>query len=258
MARILHEGEWYDQLSTEALYESEYERILLANAEALFPAYVLVPFKMAVESESDKAKADFALVHRKYRDWWVVEAEMSHHSFENHVRPQVRTLSQAVYNDAVAQYLVDQDPRLDLGRMRSVIRGQQPRILVIVNSAVATWSGELRRYNAIVTVLEIFRSRYNDHLYRLNGEQPIDCPVVSSECNVELARFLRVLSPGILPVRHGEQMSIFFKDGLTEWCRLDLQDRVYLSNNKPVSLNPRATYELVERENHGFELLEKL
>ena len=258
MAKILHQGEWYDQLSTEALYESDYERILLANAEALFPSYTLVPFKMTVESEIDKAKADFALVHRKYKDWWVVEAEMSHHSFENHVRPQIQTLSQAVYDDAVASYLVAQEPTLDLARMRSVIRGQQPRVLVIVNAPIAMWALELRRYNAIVTVLEVFRSRHNSQVYRLNGEQPVDNTILSSKCQVELARFLRVLSPGILPVQHGEQMSVFFKDGITEWSRTDIKDRVYLLNTKPVSLNPKASYQLVERENNKFELLEKL
>lgn len=258
MAKILHQGEWYEQLSTEALYESDYERILVNNAEDLFPNYSLVPFKMTVESDINRAKADFALVHQKYNDWWVVEAEMSHHSFENHVRPQIETLSEAEYDETVARYLVTQGPHLDLDRMCSVIRGQQPRVMVIVNAPVPMWAQELRRYNAIVTILEVFRSRHNRHMYRLNGEQPVANAILRSECRVELSRFLRVLSPGILPIRHGEQLPVFFKDGMTEWSRTDLQDRVYLSNTKPVSLNPKASYELVERENNTFILVETL
>ena len=258
MAKILHDGEWYDQISTEALYEEEYERLLHTHSELLFPNYKLVYFKRTVESENGTAKADFALIDRKYRDWWVVEAELRHHPFEGHVRPQVEILSQAVYGEEVARYLVEKDPTLDLGRMFSMVRGQQPRVMVIVNSPAAAWAQELRRYDAIVTVLEVFRSRHNSHLYRLNGEYPLESSTVSSMCRVELARFLRVLSPGILPIRHNERMSIYFKDGITDWCRLDTTDRVYLYTSKPVSLNQKASYELVEHENSKFVLLEQL
>lgn len=73
MAKILHEGEWYEQLSTRALYEEDYERLLQQHAHVLFPNYTLVKFKMTVATETASAKADFALVHKTYKDWWVVE-----------------------------------------------------------------------------------------------------------------------------------------------------------------------------------------
>jgi hypothetical protein len=258
MAKILHQGEWYEQLSTQALYENDYERLIFENSKEIFPNHILVPFKMAVESEFGKSKADFALIHIKYKDWWVVEAEMSHHSFENHVRPQIHTLSQAVYDENVAQYLVKKNPCLDLNKMCSVIRGQQPRVMVVVNAPVKMWADELKRYNAIVTIFEVFRSRHNSYLYRLNGAHLTEDTILRSGCNVDISRFLRILCPGILPIKHGEQMPIYFKDGITEWSRLDLKDRVYLLNKKPVSLNPKAAYELIERESTGFELLEKI
>jgi hypothetical protein len=258
VAKILHNGDWYEQLATESLYEEEYERLILGNAAELFPNYRLVPFKMLVESEIGDAKADFALIHSKYREWWVVEAEMSHHSFNGHVRPQVEILSRATYSEAVAEYLCKGCDVLDSEKMCSVVKGQQPRVLVVVNAPVPDWAKELKTFGALLTVFEVFRSRHNRHLYRLNGEHPTsEITDVLSDCRVELNRFLRVLSPGILPVHHGEHMEIAFGNGMTIWTRTDLQDRVYLSSPKPVSLNMKAIYELRERDDGRFVLAEK-
>jgi hypothetical protein len=258
MAKILHAGEWYEQLATESLYEDEYERLIQQHSRELFPNYRLVPFKMLVYSETAGAKADFALVHERYREWWVVEAEMSHHPFGGHVRPQVETLARASYNETVSTYLCGRDVTLDPIRMASVVKGQQPRVLVVVNAPVPGWDRELRNYGALVTVFEVFRSRHNKHVYRLNGEHPVaDTAELISACRVELARFLRVLSPGILPIQHGEKMEVLFRGGATIWARMDLQDCVYLSSAKPVSLNMRARYELREREDGVFVLNEQ-
>jgi hypothetical protein len=253
--RILLNEEWYEPISSEALYEEEYERILVEAAPFVFPSYYLIPFKLTVYSDDAAAKADFALVHKMYREWWIVEAEMSHHSFRHHVEPQVATLSRAVYGDATAQCLAAKDERINLARMQSAIKGQQPRVLVVVNAPVSNW-GDLKRYDAIVTVLEIFRSRRNQHLYRLNGEQPPEHKVVSSACAVELSIFLRVQSPGILPVEQDKQMEITFQGGLTAWKRTDIADRVYLTCVKSVSLDARARYELVLREDGSLTLTE--
>jgi hypothetical protein len=256
MAKVLHNGDWYEQLSTEALYEDDYERILIEHAVPLFPTYRLLRFKKTVHSDSSSAKADFALVHRKYRNWWVVEAELGHHPYEGHVRPQIETLSSAYYGEDVAEYLASAVPDMDAERIRSMVKGQQPRVLVIVNAPRPEWAKDLKRYDAIVTVLEVFRSNLNRYLYRLNGEQPLESENQSSTCAVEMARMLRLDSPGILPVQHGQKLMVRFRSGITEWSRLDIKDAVYLTSMKPVSLNRKSTYSLVETEDGTFILHE--
>jgi hypothetical protein len=256
MAKILHNGDWYDQLSTEAMYEDEYERILLEHAERLFPSYRLLRFKKTVYSDTGAAKADFALVHKKYRDWWVVEAELGHHSYEGHVRPQIETLSRAYYGEAEALYLSSAAPGMDEERIFSMIKGTQPRVLVIVNATKMDWARDLKRHNAIVTVLEVFRSPLNKYLYRLNGDQPPESRNQSSLCTIDLARMLKLNSPGILSIQHGEKMVISFRNGITEWSRLDIRDAVYLTSAKPVSLDRKSQYTLVELEDGSFTLYE--
>ena len=257
MAKILHNGDWYEQLSTEALYEEEYERILSEHADSLFPTYRLVPFKKTVYSEMRAAKADFALVHKKYRDWWVVEAELGHHSFDRHVRPQIETLSGARYGENEARYLGSVAAEMDGERICSMVKGLQPRVLVIVNAPKADWARELSRYDALVTVLEVFRSSLNKYLYRLNGEQPPESTSQSSSCNVDMSRMLKLNCPGILPIQHGDKLMVLFRNGVTEWSRLDTMDAVYLTSAKPISFDRKARYTLVEMEDGSFTLHEE-
>src|SRR6266481_6307133 len=102
MARILLGDEWFEEMASTSLYETEFENILFQEAVRIFPEYHPVPFKTIVLSDDGDAKADFALIHRDYRSWWVVEAEMGHHSLDHHVLPQIRCLSRATYADAEA------------------------------------------------------------------------------------------------------------------------------------------------------------
>src|SRR5688572_1513008 len=107
MARILYNDEWFDEIASHGHYEAEFEVVLLQEAQRLFPNYFLVDFKTPVvsESDADSRAADFALIHKTYRGWWVVEVELGHHSFEGHVLPQVRTLARAKYGAPEVEHL---------------------------------------------------------------------------------------------------------------------------------------------------------
>src|SRR6266853_4682229 len=104
MPRLLVGSDWYEPLDGAALYEQEFERVLFQRAPSLFPGYVPVRFKKLVYSETDGARADYALVEAQYRDWWIVEVEMGHHSLEDHVLPQVAILARAHYGEEEATY----------------------------------------------------------------------------------------------------------------------------------------------------------
>jgi hypothetical protein len=73
MPRLLVEGEAFEQLSSTALLEAEYERIVLAQAPGIFPGFIVVPFKPTVYYEGVPKQADFALIAPDYSCWWVGE-----------------------------------------------------------------------------------------------------------------------------------------------------------------------------------------
>ena len=106
--RLLVKGEWFEAVSSEGQYESDFESLVRGRARFLFPTYQVVLFKKAVESEDGRKVPDLALIDSKYRYWWVVEVEMAHHSLYNHVIPQVEVFARGRYSEEHCDYLADQ------------------------------------------------------------------------------------------------------------------------------------------------------
>jgi hypothetical protein len=117
------------------------------------------------------------------------------------------------------------------------MKGVQPRVLVIVDLPKPDWIPKLEKYNALLALLQIYRSSSDQMIYRINGQYPFNFESGKSDCYFErvISNFLIVESPALLEIKNDERMSIIFNNALTEWKRLDIRDRVYLI---PVGYNP--------------------
>jgi hypothetical protein len=261
MARLLIEREWFDSISPDAIYERDFENLLLANAEYLYPSYSMARFKALVESEYGRAKADLALIDNDYRDWWVVEVELGSHPLRGHVEEQVTILATARYGADEARRLAEANHTLDFDRLAAMMRGRQPRVFVIVNQAKPAWSSALARSNAIVGVAEIFRSRReNLTVLRINGEQPVGVGDVITACRVDalMPNMLRVESPAGLGFGSDETIEIWFEGGLTQWARLDTGAAAWLTPLRRNPLPPALRSFVIRRDNEGRLTLEPM
>lgn len=255
MARILLGDEWFEELASTSLYETEFENILFQEASRIFPEYHPVQFKCIVVSEDGDAKADFALIHKDYRSWWVVEAEMGHHSLSGHVLPQVKRLSRATYAEAEAQYICDHAPHLDCVRVKEMIKGQQPRVLVVVNVPVPAWREPIRPYSAVLAILQVFRSQFNRCVYRLNGDFPSENNEIISTCRCwEIHRFLKIDSPTQLDIKRGETITLHHETGALEWERVDIADAVLLHALRDHPLQKNLVYEIVKQNDGTYAI----
>ncbi len=259
MARVLFNGEWFEEVSTTSLYETDFEQLVMNNSYLLYPDYSAVPFKHTVSDGYNATKADFALIHSQYRDWWVVEVEMGHHSFTQHVLPQVTILAKAIYGFEQAQALFAQNPNLDASRVSDMLKGQQPRVLVIVNTPQPTWIEPLARKDAILAVFEIFRSLRNQYIFRVNGEHPPQKVDAISRCYFDriIPRLLVVESPGVIGVAAGSTVIMKYKNGMTEWTRIDSKDRVWLTPLKNNPLNTASIYQMQRLADSTFLIAEE-
>ncbi len=250
MPRLLVDDEWYEPVSPAAIYEADFEELVIQNAARLFPEFHVVRFDLVVESYEATAKADLALIDHEYRGWWVVEVELAIHSLRGHVVPQVRTLANADYGLDSAVYLAKSSATLDLTKLTDMMKGAQPRVLVVVNGPCPGWRDPLAFYDAKLAVVELFRSTGNRTILRLNGYYPEVPRHIVSECYVDptVRRLLVVESPAALPVSPGQTAEIQLAGAMTKWRRLDIANRVYLDPVGPNPLLVRRRYRLLKAE----------
>ena len=253
MARILHNDEWFEEITSRGHYESEFEKVLQQKARNLFTSYHFVPFKVTVYSKEDvdARRPDFALIHTSYRSWWVVEVELAHHSFYGHVLPQVRTLARAEYGQAEADYLCSRNPLLDKDRVIEMFKGSVPRVLVVVNAPVDGWAERLHALDAKVAICQVFRSHHNRYILRLNGEYPSenDEVLTTCECSQVLHRLLEIHAPTQLPLQRDEQVLLYYEGQASLWERLDTAGQVFLHAVRGHDLKPGKRYEIVRQGN---------
>lgn len=256
MARILIQDEWYDELSPTALYESDFENIVIDQAILIFLDYFVIPFKTKVFTDEDIVIPDLALIDKQYRGWWVVEIEMNYHSLDDHILPQITKLSRGNYGKAQADYLCSKMPILDKAKVVDMMKGKHPQILVIINKPMPDWARIFTKFEAKVCVIEVFRSDKNKYIFRVNGEYPTISSDYLSDCYLDpiIPRFMVVQSPASLTISPGERIKIQYENCVSEWERIDGQDKVWLS---PIGLNPlpRNKRFTILRKNNGSLLI---
>ena len=252
MARMLYNDDWFEEISSHGHYEAEFEKILQQESDRLFRSYHFVPFKTPVASEldCDIRVPDFALVHKSYHSWWIVEVELGHHSLKNHVLPQVRTFARARYGSHEADYLCRQEPSLHREKILDMFKGDQPHVLVIVNSPVRKWAEALRPFGAKVVVCQMFRNRFNNYMLRLNGEYPAEGEQVITRCECVpiLHRMVTIHSPANLPMGPQEKVLLYHKGTASEWQRVDTATAVFLLALRDHSLKVGRVYEIIREE----------
>jgi len=211
--------------------ESEFEDLVLSSAPELFPGYVALKLKVDLSCPTGVYRADLALVPEDYSHWWVVEVEMSHHSLGRHVAPQLEAFLEASYPLGLADTIVKEAPALDKSRVRDMLRGEQPRVVCVVNAPVPKWLDYFKTSPAHLMVAYLFRGVSSDRPI-LVVDNPLPS-VRSAErvvCETQplFPGLLRVEAPGILAVANGAHVFIKFEDGLVPFRRMDTKDGVFL------------------------------
>jgi hypothetical protein len=136
-----------------------------------------------------------------------------------------------------------------------MVKGKQPRVLVVVDAEKREWVRPLRSFEAELLVLQMFRSERNEHALRIDGYLPVPPGSVVSECSFDklLPRFLVVHSPALLGVAAGKILCIRYGQYVTEWHRIDSQDKVWLSPARQNPLLRSESYQIVRSEDGALE-----
>lgn len=233
MARVYFNQTWFSSVRSDSWNEVDYEQVVLSNAHILFPQWIAVPFKTDVIGDDGAIKQpDIALIDRKYRRWCVVEVELASHHFANHVAPQVEAFRTAQYGDEHALYISEKDPTLDFGRLKQMVQGESPQILVIVDRPDTDWKKRLKAIDVGLSIVEPFRDENGTQiLLRINGETP-DLPgnVLTRLSRMQMRRLWKVHSPATLPSAGDDDvLSVLVESQATRWRRTPLVTGTMLS-----------------------------
>jgi hypothetical protein len=251
MPRLFVEGLWYEAIASRSWMERDFERIVIARAEQLFPGWRCAEFRETVEGEDGVRKQpDLALVDRHCRQWWVVEVELSHHDLYSHVLPQVDVFRTGRYGDRHANALAKALPDLGLERLKLMMLGVPPEVLVLVDSPNTTWHRPLREHGIALGVVEPFRDEGNQLILRLNGAQPELPGEVISRCSrwQHLRRLWKVHSPATLTEHVDEAVVIEYEGVQSEWRIVRLADSILMQPLRGDVLVDLTVAELLRRE----------
>jgi hypothetical protein len=209
-----------------------------------------------VESDLGAAKPDLAFVDESYREWVVAEVELGHHSFYAHVLPQVTRLRRGAYTYVHAEYLLSQDKTFNRERLIDMVKGEQPRIIVLANDLRADWIQSLARLGVDLYSLAIYKSDKEHYVFQTDLDLSALAPVLLSYCRRDrsIQAWLQVLSPGALPIGARQSIKVYFEGSATLWTRMDTRDSVYLMPVGRCPLGNDTMYKLLQRELGDFEL----
>ena len=258
MPKLFQDGNWYFEVSPRAFSENEFESLLSSNVDCISSNYLCVPFKKTTYDDTGtSARADLALIRNDYSDWRVVEVEMETHSLEHHVIPQVITLRDGIYDGSHAQYIASKNADLSIERLKSMMKGDQPRVLVIVNKPNNKWDRTLRAYGVDMMTFEIYRSKRNRHIFRIDGQfrRLSNVEITRIEPDRVLPKFFRINSPGALEFSDGEQIDVLVDNQMTRWERVDISNISYLTPLGRMPLTKPSKHFLVRNDQNQYELL---
>lgn len=256
MSKLHYRGKRFSEISPSALAEAEFESLLVQNSEIIGTNAVMLPFKKTVHSPEGSARADLAMISRDYRQWFVIEVELSGHSLYHHVIPQVRILRDATYGQDCVQYLSQKCSALDADRLAEMMRGDPPEVIVIVNKPNQEWKKELRRNGVHMLVFEIYRSQLNESIFSIDGELPRLANNFVSELSFGLLpRWLSLGSPAALSVKAGEQFPVLFDGQITYWERFNTATGAYITPVRGLPLRPGEKYALTRDPNGDLAIL---
>ena len=201
MKKILVLGKWYSLISSSSMYENDYENRILRFRNQLFPDYYCAKFRTKIESLLGNCIPDLILVHKEYKDWYIVEVELEHHSLSGHVYDQVTKMHHGHYDMEHLIAAKEAIPELDLVRLKELIR-QRPKTLVIVPISKINWKESLFPYKTKIMSIEVWEDDTGDCLLQVDGDRPISYEnefLTELRTDASLPRTLKVMNTASLP-----------------------------------------------------------
>lgn len=227
MARIFLQNNKFHKILPSSFHEGEFERLITLQAPDLYPDYYVIPFKKTVVSPYGNKKPDLVFIAKDYKDWYVVEVEMTYHSYVLHIEPQIHSLATAKYDDDdIISYMCEKCTSLDLAKTSELVCTEYPKILLILNEFDAAWASDLNnKYGVITSVFEVFHNSHSGfqitpahRAYGISHNYPVYSLSTTTKCSIHPHfAYLGVDDNSYLQLKPGDEIILEFNGCVTFW-----------------------------------------
>lgn len=259
MPRVVYREVTFERISSRSWYERDFENLVSQRVDRIFPRWTCVPFTASVFADDGTEKRpDLALIDEQYREWWVVEVELEHHSLYSHVIPQVEVFASGRYTEYHARWLAERNSALDVSRLTEMMLGQPPGVLVVVDSPHTDWREPLAAVGAELAIAEPFKDDNGEILLRVNGLQPEPPGEILTLCarQPHIRRLWKVASPAALPRLEDDAYSIEHDGIITEWSVVRVSNAVMLKSRQGDGLPGLSVAALILRKDGSLAFVE--
>lgn len=140
-----------------AATESEFESWVVKGLMCMFPNYRCVVFAGGFQHDGALYRPDLALVAIDFSHWFIIEVELTSHSFTEHVLPQVCSFRYGEPDPGCATALA---ASLGIGesQARTLLERVPYGVAVILNRENTEWEVALRAHDIQVLVVSSYTS----------------------------------------------------------------------------------------------------
>lgn len=133
MTRIIIDSLSQPLMRLDPSLEQEFEAQILRCADRLFPSYEARAWKPVIRDWLGRgAQPDLILLSAELDTWYVVEVELVRHSVTSHIRPQLETLRQGIYDRGLVPSMLAAFPELSQDYLEKIAY-KSPELLCIAD-----------------------------------------------------------------------------------------------------------------------------
>lgn len=149
--------------------EGEFEHKVARVLTQLYPHYRCILFSGSFLHDAEIFRPDMALVARDFSNWFVIEVELTSHSFERHVLPQVKAFRYGTpLPDCVTQLAAGLS--VTQAQAQTLIEHVPRAVAVIVNRRETSWEIALRAHTIQLLAVSAYASLAGLEAFELDGE----------------------------------------------------------------------------------------
>jgi hypothetical protein len=152
----------------DAPSESQFEFFAAKAFSCMYCEYQCIVFGGGFKYDDRIYRPDLALISRDFSHWFVIEVELSSHSFDGHVLPQVKAFRYGdPQGDCIA--VLSRELRISQSQANTLLSHVPRRVVVVANRHKSTWEIALKAHDIQYLILSIFRSGNQIEALELEG-----------------------------------------------------------------------------------------